>query len=153
MIIEDEHWDWDHKRLNKSVTIECCSIRGEFFNSPNNRINCKNNEHKKKIIIDYHTKTINYLKKYLEYLLELKRLTGDSCMLNDGSYYSTDEETISVLFFHLKTELIFIKNSNIFRLVCDYIGVRSYSYYFSNITEKLNRYFLNESLYYYHNYW
>lgn len=82
--------------------------------------------------------------------------------------YTPDIVTMNVLAFHLKTNLFFIHNNNIFELVCEYLYDKNYyryagfshnlldsfKYCLENVTQDLNFYFsdkyftLNTNQYY-----
>jgi len=138
----EQPFDYENNRIfNKLIIISCCSICGEYIsNSFNNKIICKNKDHKKERFKNNHDNIIIFLKKNILYLLELKRLYH----LNWSRFsirYRTDEETIMVLFFHLKTDLFFIYNSHLIELVARYIFDEIPFDHFVRITEDLNYYF------------
>ena len=135
-------FDYENNRIfNKLIIISCCSICGEYItNSFNNKIICKNKDHKKERFKNNHDNIIIFLKKNTSYLLELKRLYH----LNWSHFsinYRTDKETIIVLFFHLKTDLFFIYNPHLIKLVAKYIFDEISFDHFVRITEDLNSYF------------
>jgi hypothetical protein len=135
-------FDYDNNRIvNKLIIISCCSICGEYIsNSFNNKIICKNEDHKKERFKNNHDNIIIFLKKNILYLLELKRLYHLN-WLRLYIRYRTDEETIMVLFFHLKTDLFFIYNAHLIELVAKYIFDEIPFDNFVRITEDLNSYF------------
>ena len=156
-----------NQRLYKIIIIDYCYICGEPINSCNTKINCKNKEHFEKHFENYHKKIIDFFMINLVYLLQLEKLHklyeeklyklyGESiyypCSLIK---YYPDIVKMNVLAFHLKTNLFFIHNNNIFELVCEYLIDKdnyyytlfhnhlldSFKYCLENETKNLNFYF------------
>jgi hypothetical protein len=136
------------KKWCKTIIYDYCYICGQPNNSCNEKINCKNNDHAKKRIENYHKKITIFLKKYLSYLLGLEKLSNlynlelsnKLLLLNDEPSlvsYQQNKDKMHLLAFHLETNLFFIKNPDIFKLVL------SYRYYdcFTKIAEDLIYYF------------
>jgi len=137
-------FNYENNRIvNKLIIISCCDICGEYItNSFNNKIICKNEDHKKERFKNNHDNIIIFLKKNILYFLELERLyklnwSNPNLMI----VYSSDKETIIVLFFHLKTDLFFIYNPHLIELVARYIFDEIPFDHFVRITEDLNSYF------------
>lgn len=112
---------------------ECIFHKGKFSNNAQNKVNLLIGINDPKFILpscievkinDNNNKIFYDIKKYTLYLLILEKIHKKYYYHSEGiiSLYIPDTVTICALFFHLKSNLLFINNRDILQRIGEFIG-------------------------------